>query len=166
MIKPMAVILIVLSFFYPPQVSWIFIAFFFVLETYLLTASRKNKFSFIKDAPFNEEEQVVIQKYYLYFRFPLTSKSYSSSLSLIALSAFILVPWLLYNHLWLQAIVIGLNYFVAQYISTALNVRFYLHYSVEELKQEENRKEMELVDSICNKLTNWFHQNLICIDTG
>lgn len=153
MIKALTIILLVTSFFYPTQASWFFVAFFVILEAYLLVTSRKRKCSFAGDIHFNfsDEEKRTIEKYHLYFRYPYTAKSLSASLSLIALSAIIWVPWLLYNHLWLQAIIIGLNYVAAQFFSTKLNIRFYLHDAVERLKQEEHRKEMVLVDSICSK---------------
>ena len=143
-----------ISFFYPLQSSWIFVAFIVFLEGYLFLASKKREYSFIKDTRFNEEEQKIIEKYHLYFRYPLTAKSLSTSLSLIALLTFIFVPWLLYNHLWFQAIIIGLNYFIAGLLSSKLNIRFYLHDAVERLKQEKHRKEMVIVDSLCDKILN------------
>ena len=141
-----------MSFFYPTQASWFFVVFFVILEAYLFITSRNCKHSFAGNVHFNEGEKEIIEKYHLYFKYPYTAKSLSTSLSLIALSAIIWVPWLLYNHLWLQAIIVGLNYIVAQHFSTKLNIRFYLRDAVERLKQEEHRKEMVLVDSICDKL--------------
>lgn len=152
-IKALTIILLVTSFFYPTLASWVFVAFFVILEAYVLVTSRKRENSFAGGAHFNQEEKQTIEKYHLYFRYPYTAKSLSTSLSLIALSGIIWVPWLLYNHLWLQAIIVGLNYIVAQHFSTKLNIRFYLHDAVEKLGQEEHRKEMLLVDSICNKLS-------------
>ena len=153
MIKVLTIILLIISFFYPTQASWGFVAFFVILEVYLFVTSRNRKYSSTEKIHFTDEEKQIVNKYYLYFKYPHTVKSLSTSLSLIALSAIIWVPWLLYNHLWLQAIIVGLNYIVAQHLSTKLNIRFYLHDAVEKLGQEEYRKEMVLVDSICNKLS-------------
>ncbi len=142
-----------MSFFYPIQASWAFVVFCLILEGYLLLVSSRS-LPPNGSALFNAEEQIIIKKYYLYFRYPFVARSLSTSLSLIALSVIIFVPWLLYNHLWIQAIIIGLNFFIAQVISSKLNIRFYLHDAVERLKQAEHRKEMELVDSICNKISD------------
>ena len=154
MIKIITTILLIISFFYPLQASWIFVAFLVFLEGYLFLSSKKRKYSFSKDTCFNEEEQKIIEKYHLYFRYPFTARSLSTSLSFISISAILFVPWLLYNYLWPQAIIIGLNYFIAQLLSTKLNIRFYLHDAVERLKKEEHRKEMMMVDSICEKISD------------
>lgn len=155
MIKIITIILLIISFLYPLQASWVFIAFLVFLEGYLFLTSIRRKYSFSRDISFNEEERKIIEKHHLYFRYPFTARSLSTSLSFIALSAIIFVPWLLYNHLWLQAVIIGLNYFIAQLLSTKLNIRFYLHDAVERLKKEEHRKEMMMVDSICEKISNF-----------
>lgn len=154
MIKIVIIILLVMSFFNPLQISWAFVIFAIILEGFLLlSTSRMSKYSFMNKINFNEEEQTTIKKYALFFRYPFTSRSLSTSLSLIALSAIILVPWFLYNHLWFQAIIIGFNFFLAQFISSRLNIRFYLHDAVERLKQEKYKDEMMLVDSICDKIS-------------
>ena len=156
MLKFLTIIILIVSFFYPIQASWAFIIFFASLEGYLFFISlRKSEYSlisFAKDVSLSDEEKKILKKYYLYFRYPYASKSFSTSLSFIALSAFIFVPWLLYNHLWLQAIIIGLNYIFAQMLSSKLNIRFYLHDAVERLHKEEFREDMLLVDSVCGKI--------------
>jgi len=156
MIKLIITIILITAIFYPIQSSWAFIIFFASFEGYLfLTSLRKSEYSLAniaKDINLNEEEKKILKKYYLYFRYPYASKSFSTSLSFIALSAFIFVPWLLYNHLWLQATIIGLNYIFAQMLSSKLNIRFYLHDAVERLHKEEFREEMLLADSVCDKI--------------
>jgi hypothetical protein len=152
MINILVIILLIMSFFYPLGASWVFIAFFIILETYLLVSSKRHENSAIDGVNLSEEEKQIIQKYHLYFRYPYSAKSLSTSLSLIALSAIIWVPWLLYNHLWVQSAIVGLNYIIAQFFSTKLNIRFYLHDAVEKLGHEDHRKEMLLVDSICDKI--------------
>lgn len=156
MLKLVTIIILIASFFYPTQASWGFIIFFASLEGYLFIVSLRKPEHFIasiaKNAYLNNEEKIILKKYYLFFRYPFASKSFSTSLSLIALSAIIFVPWLLYNHLWIQAIIIGLNYFFAQKLSSALNIRFYLHDAVERLHQEEFKEDMLLVDSVYDKI--------------
>jgi len=94
----------------------------------------------------------VLRKYHLYFRYPFASRSFSSILSGIQLSAFIWVPWLLYNRLWIPAIFIGLNYFIAGPIAVKLNPRFFLHDAVENKGNRYFLSEMMAVDSVCEKI--------------
>lgn len=151
--KLINIILLVTAFISPLKTSWYFILFFLIIEGYLILISLvKSQHQFVSSAHFSNDEKRIFKKYYLYFKYPLASKSLSTSLSLIALSALILTPWFLYNSLWIQATLIGLNYFLAQFFSTKLNIRFYLHDAVERLKQEELRQDMILVDSVCEKI--------------
>lgn len=155
MIKILTVVLLVMSFLYPERWSWAFVAFFAILELYLFLISKSRNLSLYRhhNLNFDEKEKQLIEKYHLYFRYPHTSRSLSGSLSLIAFSGIVLGLWFLYNHLWIQAFIAGLNYFIAQSISVKLNIRFYLHDAVERLGQEEHRSEMILVDSIVDKLS-------------
>lgn len=156
MIKFITIISIIISFFYPTSTSWLFIFFFLCFEVYLLLISIRKPGLYQTNVNdnnnFDKKEKEIYKKYYLYFRFPHTSRSFSTSLSLIALSAIIFSPWLLFNHLWLQAIIIGFNAILAGILSSKLNVQFYLHDAVERRGMEEFRGEMLLVDSICNKI--------------
>jgi hypothetical protein len=152
--KILVIIILISSFFYPLQASWFFIIFFTSLEGCLsLVSFMKQEKGLAKYAHLNNEEKQILEKYYLYFRYPFASKSFSTTLSLISLSTIIFVPWLLYNHLWLQSIIIFFNYFLAGMLSSGLNIRFYLHDAVERLHKENLKKDMLLVDSVCNKLS-------------
>ncbi len=152
MLKILSIVLLILAFFFPMTASWIYIGIIVTVEASLLILSRKRNTISTK-IEITPEEKIIIDKYYLYFRFPLTAKSLSSSLSLIAISAFIWTPWLIYQQLWVSVAVIATNYFLAQYLSTKLNIRFYLHDAVEIRGKEEYRHEMVIVDSICEKLS-------------
>ncbi len=153
MLKIITITIVATSFFYPTQASWFFILFFTSIEMYLLFISLINsKHYFVEGINLSDEEKLVLNKYYLYFRYPFASRSLSTSLSLIALVIIIFVPWLLYNNLWIQAVIIGLNYFLATTLSSKLNASFYLHDAVEKRGMEKFRNEMLLVDSIHVKL--------------
>ena len=98
-----------------------------------------------------EGERLVIRKYYLFFCFPGTFRQLSGVLSAIQLSTVLWVPWLLYNRLWVPAIILGANYFLSGWLSTLLNPQQFLHHSVARGGKEFSA-EMSLVDSVCEKL--------------
>jgi hypothetical protein len=150
--KLIFIVLLIAAFFVPVKASWFFILGFVVLEGYvfLLSVLASKHVRVIHEL--NEQENKIFNKYYVYFKYPRASKSISASLSLVALSAFILVPWLLYNQIWIQSVIIAVNYFFAQSLSSSLNIRFYLHEAVEVRKREEFKEEMDLVDSVCRKI--------------
>lgn len=152
-IKTLVITLVIATLWYPHQASLIFISLAMILELYFLILPKIGGDRTVDICNFSSAEQEIFNRYYLYFKYPYASKSFASSLSLIALSALILTPWLLYNHFWLPGAVIAANYFLAQFISARLNIRFHLHDSVERLKREKLREEMDLVDSVCEKLS-------------
>ncbi len=155
MLKITTICLVLLAFFYPIDVSWFFIIFFVIFEGYLLLLDlRGKKIKISNKINFTEEEKIIIKRYHLYFRYPFTAKSFSTTLSLIALSGIPLSIWFLFNGLWPQAIIIGINIWISGMLSSKLNTRFFLHDAVERRGMEEFRNEMILVDSICNKITN------------
>ena len=74
----------------------------------------------------NPDEVAVVKKYHLFFKFPFASREFSGALSGIQLSTFLWVPWLLYNGLWITAVAIAGNYFVASFLAMQLNPRLFL----------------------------------------
>lgn len=118
------------SFFSPPLAAKVFLILVAVFEGYIFLMSRTGRTDHLEafSAPhyFNPDEVTVIKKYHLYFKFPLASRDFSAALSAIQLSAFVWVPWLLYQDLWLTAIAIGANYFIAAPLAMQLNPRLFL----------------------------------------
>lgn len=153
MLKIISLAFIVWSFFGPIIASTIFISFFVILEGWLLLVHFSNKPKY-NLRYFTPSELKVLKKYHLYFRYPFSSKSFSSTVSGIQLSAFIFVPWLLFNKIWMQAIIIGINYFIAGKIAVKLNPRFFLHDAVDNHGAMEFTDEMNAVDSVCEKIIN------------
>lgn len=143
--------IIVWSFFKPFTASIVFLILFILFEGYVILLNYSSKPT--PDASkWSEDEITVLRKYPYYFNYPFTSKSDSSNLSGIALSTFIWVPWLLYNNLWLLAIIIGVNYFISTSLCTKLNPRSFLHDAVENRGKMFLLSEMEAVDSVCEKI--------------
>jgi hypothetical protein len=118
------------SFFSPPLAAKVFLILVAIFEGYIFLMSRTGRPDQLEafSAPhyFNPDEIAVIKKYHLYFKFPFASRDFSAALSAIQLSAFVWVPWLLYQGLWLTAIAIGANYFIAAPLAMQLNPRLFL----------------------------------------
>lgn len=105
-------------------------------------------------------ENEILEKYHLYFKYPLTSKALSSTSSLVVLLSYILIAWFLWNQLWALAILVLINILLSGNISTKLNPRLFLHTEVEKRNNLELMDEMLTVDSICEKIDNHQIKNL------
>lgn len=123
MLKIISVGFLIWSFFNPLNASIAFICLFTLVEGYflILDITKKPRLNIVKDK-FNmtDKEVGIFNKYYVFFRFPTTSSKTSEAITGFQFSAFIWVPWLLYNHLWIPALIIGLNFFLANYLSKKL----------------------------------------------
>ncbi len=120
------------AFFVPEMAANVFIGSFIVLFqgwlVVLLIAARPPQFEEDK-APyfFTGAEIEVIEKYALIFRFPGTSRSFAAVVALISLAGFVLVPWLAYRDLWVQAVIIAVNTcFAAGQLTRRLDPERYL----------------------------------------
>lgn len=140
--------------------SIVFILVAFLLESLSFFANAKlskSKWN-NKNNIYNQNEVYVIEKYPLFFKFPIASRIFSATFSGIQMSAFILVPWLLYGGLYVQAIIIGINYFIAGQLSVINNPKFFLHDNLEKekIKDETIKKEftveMNSIDSALEKM--------------
>lgn len=122
---------LVWSYFNPLWASKIFLfGFIGLFEGYIWLMGRVGRPDglepFTEPLYLNPDEVAVVKKYHLFFKFPFASRQFSGALSAVQLSTFIWVPWLLYNGLWLTAVAIGGNYFVAGYLAMQLNPRLFL----------------------------------------
>ncbi len=143
------------AFFDPKLASYSAICFLVFLEGYLYFSQNVTKAEYQPNTEpyfFTLDEVIVLKRYSFYFNFPNVAKSFSSLLSFVQISTFIWVPWLLYNSLWIPAVIIGANYFLVGPLSVFFNPRFFLHDAVENKGKQEFHAEMVLIDSICDKL--------------
>lgn len=148
---------IIWLFFDPTVASYSFVVFIIIFEGHILFANKINPA--FRELDMNSDELAALNKYHLYFRFPFASRQYSTAISGVQLSTFIWVPWLLYNSLWVLAIIIGFNYFLTSIIAPRLNPRFYLHDAVESRGMSQYLPEMEAVDSVCEKIAELQQKN-------
>lgn len=151
MLKLLAFGILIWSFFQPLIAAIVFVTLIVLFEGWLLLSNIFWKPKVNTDY-WTTEEQAAIRKYHLYFRYPFASRSFSSTLSGIQLSAFIWVPWLLYNRIWIPAIIIGLNYFIAAPLVLKLNPQSFFHDAVENRGNTDLLPEMMAIDSVSEKI--------------
>lgn len=100
----------------------------------------------------------MIEKYRIFFQFPFASRMLSPAFSAILLSAFLLVPWFIIKGLYIQAILVGLNYFVAGQLSVLTNPQFFLHDNLDKGKIKDPimifkfKSDMDAIDSALKKM--------------
>jgi len=132
MFKLVSLGFLIWSFFSPLNASIAFISLFILLEGYFLflDITKSPDLQSIKERYYlTEAELRIFNKYYVFYRFPTTSAKTSETMSGFQFAAFIWVPWLLYNRLWVPAIVIGLNFFLANYLSRKLKPLHFAHFA-------------------------------------
>jgi len=146
--------ILIWSFFQPSIASYVFIIFLSCFEGWLLVAYFFGKPELVSSSKdWSAAELSVLRKYHLAFRFPFAIGTITSGLKAISLSSFIWVPWLLYKHYWIPAVLIGLNcVFVLSYLQIRCSdPRPYL----EKVVNAGNLKyydELEAVNTVYDKL--------------
>jgi|GEM_PF-2030481 len=154
MFKLLLLAIIIYSFWNPLVASTIFITIIGLFEIWIILAQWQGKNIVPKDDKWSFQEFETIKKYYTFFRYPFAAKIFSATLSMIQLSVFIWVPWLIYRNLWIPAILIGINYFIAGTLAVKLNPRHFLHDAVEKQNGTQYLSEMLMVDTIIEKMWN------------
>lgn len=154
MLKLALIFSILWSFYDPSKASLLFIVTSLLIETWVAIKDYILRHSFEPDnSKFNVEELQLIKKYHLYLAFPYTSRSLSSTLSLINLATFFWIPRLvLFGRFWPQAMVIGLNFFIAGYLAFKLNPRLFLHEAVDKDGKREFAHHKQVLESVVEKL--------------
>lgn len=150
--------IVIFSFFKPFAGSILFIAVAAILELWVIIAN-KNKIKVKNDNnKYTWKEIEVIERYRLFFSFPFASRQLSAAFSGIQLAVFPLVPWFLYKGLYIQAVIIGLNYFITTQLSVILNPQFFLHDNLDKGKIKnpkhiaEYTEDMKAIDSALVKM--------------
>jgi hypothetical protein len=120
---PMA--LFVWSIFQPAIASYVFVSLVAIFVGYLFFDDIANR---PKPDPgvWTPAEATVIRNYHLALRFPLGARDFSCYLNGIRLSSFIWVPWMLWNHLWIPASFLVINFVITLSIAVRLDPFFFL----------------------------------------
>jgi len=117
--------LFVWSLFQAAIASYVFVglAALFVAYLFFIDITNRPKPDPLLWAP---DEIEIMQKYHLALRFPFGARDLSCYLNGIRWSSLIWVPWLLWNHLWIPAAFLVVNFFVTASLSTRLDPFFFL----------------------------------------
>lgn len=150
--------LVILTFFKPVLGSWAFIIVVALLELWIVLANISKIQVKNENNKYTPKEVEMIERYRLFFQYPFASRIFSPAFSAIQLAVFPLVPWLLIKGLFIQAIVIGLNYFVATQLAVILNPQFFLHDNIDKGKIKKPEfiaqftEDMNAIDTALEKM--------------
>lgn len=150
--------IVILTFFNPAFGSGAFIITVALLELWIVLANRSKIQVKDDNNKYTSKEVAMIERYRLFFQYPFASRIFSPAFSAIQLAVFPLVPWLIIKGLFIQAIVIGLNYFVASQLAVILNPQFFLHDNIDKGKIKKPEfiaqftEDMNAIDSALEKM--------------
>lgn len=154
----LVLVLVLLTFFKPLLGSILFIIFAALLEIWIILANITKIEVINNNNKYSIKEIEMIKRYRLFFKYPVACRILSPIFSGIQLSAYILVPWLLIKGLYIQALIIGLNYFVATQLAVILNPQFFLHDNLDKGKIKDPELlvqytfDMNAIDSALEKM--------------
>jgi hypothetical protein len=117
--------LFVWSLFHPTLASYVFVGLAAVFVAYLFfidLANRPQPDSLM----WTPDEIKVIREYHLALRFPFGARDFSCYLNGIRWSSLVWIPWMLWNHLWIPAGFLTVNFFVTASLSGRLDPFFFL----------------------------------------
>jgi len=149
--------IVLLTFFKPIFGSWLFIIIVALMEIGIALISLSKIKVKNDNNKYTLKEIEMIERYRLFFQYPFASRELSSTFSAVQLAIFPLVPWLIIKGLFIQAIVIGINSFVATQLSVILNPQFFLHDNLDKGKIKKPEyitqftEDMNAIDSALKK---------------
>lgn len=149
MFKLLSLGILAWGFFNPTIASIVFILMFITVECYVAFAGLSGRG--MHGDKLTARENALLREYFLFFRYPMTSRGLSSTIAGFQASAFIWVPLLIYKQYYVQALIIGINYFVAAPLAVKLNPQHYLRREALKGSPEREAQLIE-IESLLNKL--------------
>ncbi len=142
--------LFVWSLFQPTIASYVFVGLAALFVGYIFFIDITNR---PKPDPllWTPDEIKVLRDYHLALKFSFGAKDFSCYLNGIRWSSLIWVPWLLWNHLWIPAGFLVVNFFVTASLSVRLDPFFFLSDAVRR-GQYRFAKELSLLQQVQEKL--------------
>jgi len=113
------------SLFQPRIASYVFVVLAAVFVAYLFIIDIANKPKPDPDV-WTTDEIYIMRKYHLAIKFPFGARDFSCYLNGIRWSSLVWVPWLLWNHLWIPAGFLAINFFLTASLSVRLDPFFFL----------------------------------------
>ena len=142
--------LFIWSIFNLTTATWSFIAIATVFEGYLYFLD-----IFTKPSPdperWNREEIELIRKYHVALRFPFGAREMSNILNGFRFTAFLWVPWLLWNQMWGFAVFFVLNFLFTGSLAVRLDPFYFLSDAVNRGKYQF-ASELSLLEEVAEKL--------------
>ena len=144
--------LLAFTFLNPLFGSWIFIGFICLLEIWIVLAGRTKIQVNNKNSKYTIDEVDIIEKYHLFFQFPVIARMLSKTFSAIQLSSFIFVPYMLFSGYWIQALIVLVQYFVVPQFAVTLNPQHFLtdNLSNNRIKDQKYRRRFEVDLEVLN----------------
>lgn len=150
--------LVIFSFFNPNIGSWTFIIVAALLELWVILANLSKIKVNNENNKYTLNEVKIIERYRLFFQYPFICRELSATFSAIHLAVFPLVPWLLIKGYYIQALIIGINYFIVAQLAVILNPQFFLHDNLDKGKIKDPKyiaqftEDMTAIDSALKKM--------------
>lgn len=142
--------LFIWSIFNPTTAAYSFIAIAAVFEGYLYFLD-----IFTKPSPdpvrWDVEEIESIKKYHVALRFPFGAREMSNILNGFRFVAFLWVPWLLWNQMWLLAVILSLNFLFTGSLAVRLDPFYFLSDAVNKGKYQF-AAELSQLEEVAEKL--------------
>ncbi len=160
MFKLISLGFLIWAFKEPLYASISFIGLFVLIEGYflLLDIIKNPNLNLIREKyNLTDDEVIIYKKYYIFYTFPAVSLRISQTISGFGLSVIIWIPLLLYNKLWVSAIIIGLNLFMTFYLSKKLNP---LHFANYKGGRGKMYFEKRIINSVQNKIFLYKNSNI------
>jgi len=129
--------LFVYAIFNPYTATFIFLAATAIFEGYLFLIDRLNKPN-PDPASWTEEEIKVIRKYHISLRYPFGAKDMSVVLNGFRWSAILWIPLLLWNQMWVFAVILAANFLITGGLSVRLDPIYFLSDAVNRGKYKFN----------------------------
>jgi len=120
----LVLVLLTIIFFAPSFGSWLFIVVTVLLELWImLLQDRKIK----NNGKYSSSEIEIIERYNVFFQYPITSRKLSRIFSGIQLSTFVFVPYMFILGNWIAGIIGVIQYFVVSQFAVTLNPQHFLN---------------------------------------
>jgi hypothetical protein len=113
------------SLFHPTLASWIFVGLTALFVGWLFLAEIMSNPS-PDPLIWRPDECEIIRKYYLAIRYPHGANTMSNFLNGIRMASLIWIPWMLWNHLWIPALFLAINYYLSAPLACRLDPFFTL----------------------------------------
>ena len=150
--KPILIVCLILSFFFPQIASYIFVGISWLLVSWCYFSMNAVKKVQINIEFQNDDEKRILNKYKFFFIYPFVSRDLSGVLSFISLLCFLLVPWLLFKQVFVSVVLLVVYYLVSGPLSAKLNPIQSLHYAIDTLNDPRDFIELDAANSIISKL--------------